>query len=88
MIDMAGLRDMEPWPGNPDVRTWVFENGFYVPRTHINSHDDISDTCGDTLIMYGREEEFRRTVSGLEEYINKYPDLGDLEPAKTVDITE
>lgn len=79
MGDLFDLSDIGPekeWPGNPDVSPWVLKNGFYFQDDQI--------ICGDTLIMLGREEEFRRKTSGLEEYCQRYPDLGDMEPVKNL----
>ena len=33
------------------------------------------ETIGDTLIMLGEEEKFRRRVSNLEEFVNAFPTL-------------
>lgn len=75
-LDLFGLSDIvKNWPGNPDVSAWVFENGVYKHTHQI--------TCGDTLIMLGEEENFRRTRCGsLNDYRYSYPLLGNLEPEK------
>jgi hypothetical protein len=79
IIDLFGLSDMDQdkWPGNPDVSAWVLENGVYMKRTEITTGDT---TCGDTLIMLGREEEHRRSLRCLDAYKNMWPHLGELEP--------
>lgn len=82
IVDLFGLSDLNPekWSGNPDVSAWVFRDGVYKPDPQI--------TCGDTLIMLGREEESRRTQPNLADYCNNYPNLGDLEPDETIEYAK
>jgi len=42
-------------------------NGVYVPDRHA--------TCGDSMILIGREENHRRYTSSLEEYVSKPPPM-------------
>src|SRR3989344_2642304 len=63
VIDVFGFSGINPWPGNPDVSTLVFRNGIYSPLEHT--------TCGDTLILLGKEEEYRRTTTSLENYFRE-----------------
>jgi len=58
------------WHGNPDISCFSFVNGLYVSRNEI--------TCGDSLIMLGKEEEHRRKSYDMDKYLTSYPDLGDL----------
>ena len=80
ILDLFGLSDISSkWLGNPDVSAWVFKNGVYQHTPQI--------TCGDTLILLGREEEFRRSRTDLSDYCKSFPHLGDLEPGKTIEYT-
>lgn len=73
-IDFFGFSDInkEKWPGNPDISAWVMQEGVCVPKKEI--------TCGDTLIVLGEEEKYRRKQKSLEKYISSWPNLGELEP--------
>ncbi len=60
VIDFFGFGDVvNKWPGNPDVTSWDFRNGVFT-RGAL--------TCGDTLIMLGKEELYRRTTEDLQTY--------------------
>lgn len=74
-IDFFGYGGISDWTGNPDVSAFVVKNGIIIPQKEI--------TCGDTLIVLGKEESFRRTTQNLEEYASKWPFLGELEPLRT-----
>ncbi len=76
-IDLLAFGDItgKPWPGNPDISTYVFKDGIYVTDKKI--------ICGDMIIAAGREEEHRRTRKNLEDYIKNPPHLGALEPPKS-----
>ena len=65
MVDCFGYGGMSEWPGNPDVDGWLYRSGVLVR--------DMPITCGDGLILLGREEEYRRTTSSLREYIENPP---------------
>jgi len=54
------------WPGNPEVFYFQFRSRQLV-------EDSRSLTCGDGLMILGREEEFRRHKRTLKEYINDAP---------------
>ena len=78
MIDFCGLNDLptstSAWPGNPNVWPFVFQNGArvqHLEKTHA--------TCGDGLIIFGREESYRRTCASLEEYATSPPVISELE---------
>ena len=53
VIDFFGFSDVQPWLGNPDVKLWVVRNGVLAPK---------ATTCGETLIMLGEEEKYRRKM--------------------------
>ncbi|MDO8528791.1 MAG: hypothetical protein Q7S06_02780 [Nanoarchaeota archaeon] len=59
ILDVFENRDaVENWPGNPDVSTF-----------NINGTDSTrASSCGDTLMMLGLEEEFRRECPKPEDY--------------------
>ena len=54
------------WPGNPEVFYFQFRSRQLVENSR-------SLTCGDGLMILGREEEFRRHKKTLKEYINDAP---------------
>lgn len=73
VVDIFGFEKVSPdkWPGNPEVSILVYAAGeLSVPQKE--------HTCGDTLIMLGREEAFRRTTKSLEEYFARSPSLEDV----------
>ncbi|MCH7568032.1 MAG: hypothetical protein IIA87_01290 [Nanoarchaeota archaeon] len=84
VIDFFGFSGTEIWPSNPDVTAWVYREGLFMLREDIATGDT---TCGDTLIMLGREEEHRRTTPSLEHYMLNPPYLRGLEPPKTITRT-
>ena len=68
MSDVWIFDKTESWGAGPLVDVKTFRN------TNIEENNGI--TTGDGLVMLGREEEFRRNSSSLEEYIsNKRPEL-------------
>ncbi len=71
IAEVFGYFGINPWPGNPEVNSWVFRDGIY----HLYERQ-IS--CGDTLIVLGREEEARRKSPNLEHYMKNPPDVRDL----------
>ena len=74
-IDVFGFHGLSgKWPGNPDISNFVFSNGIFKP---LEKPTDVT-TCGDTLILLGKEEEYRRTTSGLDVYMNNHPSLDGL----------
>jgi len=82
MFDLFGYQNFEALRGpawqrsNPDISAWVFRNGVYVPPTPPNSL-----TCEDSMIMLGTEGDYRRSTSGLQDYLTGIPSLGPLEPS-------
>jgi hypothetical protein len=71
MIDLFRYAGINKWPGNPDVAAFVFRNGVYVPKRR-------EITCGDTLVVLGREEEYRRTTRDLNDYVEHPPTIDGL----------
>lgn len=71
LVDVFGFM-LKNWSDNPDVYPWIVKNGVYTPQGNILKY------CGDTLILLGEEEKFRRTRKSLEEYMFYDPDLGGL----------
>ncbi|HLD39217.1 MAG TPA: hypothetical protein VJB05_02815 [archaeon] len=61
-----GHVDKKDWPSNPEIYNWVFRNGIHQPKKRQIS-------CGDTLIVLGKEESVRRRTSSLGEYWNEFP---------------
>lgn len=74
IIDLFGFSDINEWPGNPDVTSFVIKNGSYDADENYDSTLK-SYTCGDTLIMLGEEEAYRRTTKNLEEYFRNPPSI-------------
>ncbi len=64
-LDLFGYKDIARWPGNPEVSNWVFKNGVFLSTRNIS--------CGDSLILLGREEHYRRTCANLETYFSRVP---------------
>ncbi len=59
------------WPGNPEMKAFVFKNGVWQP-------DPEAHECEDTTIMRGKEALHRRTSRNVEQYLSTFPDLGEL----------
>ena len=76
IIEYFGFADVDPWPGNPDVSSFVLKNGVYDKDRELIG-------CGDTMMILGAEEEFRRTTTSLDDYMRNPPELsrlGGIEP--------
>ncbi len=84
ITEVCGYDGIDPWPGNPDIRSWVFHNGVYRPEISPKEKDPVA--CEDTFIAFGDEGMYRRRTRSLEEYIVTYPHLGDLEPPINLDF--
>lgn len=80
IVDLFGFHDIKEWPGNPTVSAWTVRNGVFVRNSEI--------TCGDTLIILGKEESYRRYRSNLEEFLMNPPDVGreDAIPVRKVNV--
>ena len=71
-MDIFSYKFDGPWNRcNPDVEGWVFKNGKYNPN-------DREVTCETGTIILGKEAELRRQTKSLKEYINSWPNIGDL----------
>jgi hypothetical protein len=71
-INLFGYHGIKNWRGNPDMRSWVFENGVYR-----NNRDVVCETGA---IILGKEGQHRRSTRNLAEYIGNTPKLYDLVP--------
>ena len=60
--------------GGLDGSSFIIKNGRYDVREDYNSFVE-SYTCGDTLIMLGEEEAYRRTTRSLDEYMRNPPEI-------------
>lgn len=68
----------DKWPGNPNVHSWVFENGIYVPPTKKISTSEFEhnpNTCGETLVELAEQEETRLSTPSLRKYLNYDPHI-------------
>lgn len=64
VLDLFGYSGIkENWKTNPGVRNWVIRNGTITKDSEI--------TCGEGLILLGREEEYRLKTGGLQEYLEE-----------------
>jgi len=71
MIDFFGYSGVKPWPGNPDIFSWVTKNGLIVP-SHPDNINEI--TCEQGSIILGNiEAPYRRDVTNLEQYLKFAP---------------
>ncbi|MBI4116142.1 hypothetical protein HY449_00175 [Candidatus Pacearchaeota archaeon] len=72
IIDFFGFGDLRGnWKGNPEVNSWDFRNGIFTKG---------AITCGDGLIMLGREEEYRRTTHNIQTYMDSSDKIYDFFP--------
>lgn len=71
IAEVFGYFGINPWPGNPEVNSWVFKDGIYHPKQR-------NICCGETLIVLGREEEARRKSPSLQHYMQNPPEIGEL----------
>jgi len=69
VIDFFGYSDVQDWPGNPDVSSWVLRDGVFMHKKNLTRGDT---TCGDSLIMLGEEERYRRTRANLSDYMSNF----------------
>jgi len=73
VAELFGYGDINEWPGNPEVYSWVFKDGVYLP-----SQRKIA--CGEATRILGKEEDYRITTKSLKEFMEKPPHLRELEP--------
>lgn len=72
MIDFFSYSGLDKkWKENPEVFSYVTENGIYLP-------EERNISCGDGLIILGEEENFRRFTKNLDDYLNRAPQIGGL----------
>jgi len=72
MLDIFGYSGIkENWLNNPGISFYVLRNGVLSQEKEI--------TCGDTLIVLGEEEKYRRTTLDLTSYIENPPKIEGLE---------
>lgn len=72
MLDLFGYSGLQNWASNPGIDSWVLKNGIIVP----SNGKSIEVTCGEGLVILGREEELRRTTDSLSDYLRVYPEIG------------
>ncbi|MAG02845.1 hypothetical protein CMI42_05905 [Candidatus Pacearchaeota archaeon] len=81
-IDIFAYSDVtDNWPGNPDVSNLTVKGSLIMPRRE----ELVTTTCGDGLILLGREEDYRRKTECLEYYLKEPPndeDLGRVSPRR------
>jgi len=80
VIDVFGFKDINDWPGNPDVQPWIIRNGLW--------RREDSATCGDGIILLGQEEEYRRVCGSLDDYMANPPQLKNSEDVTIPNIEE
>ncbi len=68
IVEAFSYFGVDPWPGNPEVRSYVFKNGVYVP-------EERGIECEDTTILRGQEGQLRRRTKSLEEYRDRFVDI-------------
>jgi len=74
MVDVLGYSQPDKgakWPGNLEVSGWIFRNGIYEP-------EEVGITCTDGIIIAGREEELRRSCMDIDQYLDTFPDFGNV----------
>ncbi len=69
-VDFFGFTGINGWPGNPDVYSWVYKGGIYSTME--------SGICGDTLMLLGFEEFYRRMTMNLDQYLRVNPQFPEL----------
>jgi len=78
VIDCFGYSDISDanWPRNPEVEGWVMREGVYVQKNKITQG---GLTCGDSTIIIGKEEEYRRLCPNLKTFMEVPPKIPGLE---------
>ena len=62
----SGIDSDSDWGKNPEMSYAQFRSGVYVEKPEII-------TCGDGLIILGKEEEHRRKSIGIRDYLQISP---------------
>jgi hypothetical protein len=73
VAELFGYGGISDWPGNPEVYSWVFKDGIYLPGQR-------KIACGEATRILGTEEDYRITTKSLKEFMEKPPQLRELEP--------
>ncbi|MBU0760757.1 MAG: hypothetical protein KJ600_06900 [Nanoarchaeota archaeon] len=84
IIEVFGFKGIEPWPGNPNVSNWAMTNRIFTP---LEKPTDVT-TCGDTLILLGKEESIRRECPSFPSYMGMPASLGEMEPKRYIDLQD
>lgn len=67
-LDLFGFTFEEhQWPGNPEIRPFIFENERYIPNASL--------FCGDGALLLAVEEGNRRNTVSLEAHMRFPPTL-------------
>lgn len=71
MIDFFGDVSI-PNSENVETKSWIVKNGILVP----SSNDGVANpTCGEGRIIFGREEEHRRSVKNIITHLKIFPEI-------------
>ena len=77
MIDFFGIglkhSLYENWYANPDIYTWVTQNGIVQPKNKISE-----ETCEKGSIIIGEEGRYRRRKKSSLGYLNNPPEIKGL----------
>lgn len=68
--NLFGFTGINDWPGNPDVYSWAYRGVIYSLGE--------SPTCGDTLMLLGFEEFYRRMTMNLDQYLRVNPQFPEI----------
>ncbi len=73
-FDIFGYKFDKHWRKcNPDVDPYVIKDGIYDPT-------DKTVTCETGTIVLGAEGKLRRLCKGLNQFLNRWPNIGELGP--------
>ena len=67
IVGFFGFFDIENWPGESKVKIFCY--------LKPDQREVILNVRGDTLIMLGEEEKYRRTTKSLDEYMRNPPEI-------------
>jgi hypothetical protein len=71
-VDLFGFGKTEEWPGNSDIKNWVYSDGIHKP--------DYPLSCENGIIILREEILARRKCRSLDEFFEVKVELGDLQP--------
>ena len=71
IVDLFAYCDINRWPGNPTVHSFIFKNGVYQQENH-------EITCGDGTILIGLEEMHRRRCRNLSDFLQNPPAISGI----------